>query len=177
VSHCRRARYRYLDSVGASYAHIAPLPSDLQTALAKALRDRGAKLILVDLDDRQFVALEPRDRPQWREFLQSSISSCPATRCRDAVSRRRDARRLEAHERGLIALAAIFFARGSPYLTAVVALLFGAATALSVTLPQVTGLVPQLLQMIPYVITVLALWRSAVYRPALGTNTELGVST
>jgi general nucleoside transport system permease protein len=68
------------------------------------------------------------------------------------------------HERGLIALAAIFFARGSPYLTAVVALLFGAATALSVTLPQVTGLAPQLLQMIPYVVTVLALvavgWRS-----------------
>jgi general nucleoside transport system permease protein len=68
------------------------------------------------------------------------------------------------HERGLIALAAIFFARGSPYLTAVVALLFGAATALSVTLPQVTGLAPQLLQMIPYVVTVLALvavgWQS-----------------
>jgi general nucleoside transport system permease protein len=68
------------------------------------------------------------------------------------------------HERGLIALAAIFFARGSPYLTSVVALLFGAATALSVTLPQVTGLAPQLLQMIPYVVTVLALvavgWRS-----------------
>ena len=68
------------------------------------------------------------------------------------------------HERGLIALAAIFFARGSPYLTAVVALLFGAATALSVTLPQVTGLAPQLLQMIPYVVTVLALvavgWRA-----------------
>lgn len=68
------------------------------------------------------------------------------------------------HERGLIALAAIFFARGGPYLTAMVALLFGAATALSVTLPQVTGLAPQLLQMIPYVVTVLALvavgWRS-----------------
>jgi simple sugar transport system permease protein len=68
------------------------------------------------------------------------------------------------HERGLIALAAIFFARGSPYLTAVVALLLGAATALSVTLPQVTGLAPQLLQMIPYVVTVLALvavgWQS-----------------
>ena len=48
------------------------------------------------------------------------------------------------NERGLIALAAIFFARGNPYLTAAVALLFGAATALSVTLPQVTGLAPQL---------------------------------
>ena len=39
------------------------------------------------------------------------------------------------HERGFIALAAIFFARGNPYFTALVALLFGAATALSVTLP------------------------------------------
>jgi ABC-type uncharacterized transport system permease subunit len=68
------------------------------------------------------------------------------------------------NERGLIALAAIFFARGNPYFTAIVALLFGAATALSVTLPQSTGIAPQLLQMIPYVVTVLALmlvgWRS-----------------
>ncbi len=68
------------------------------------------------------------------------------------------------NERGLIALAAIFFARGNPYVTALVALLFGLATALSVTLPQVTGVAPQLLQMIPYVVTVLALvlvgWRS-----------------
>ena len=50
------------------------------------------------------------------------------------------------HERGLIALAAIFFARGNPYFTALVALLFGAATALSVTLPQTTGVAPQLLR-------------------------------
>lgn len=68
------------------------------------------------------------------------------------------------NERGLIALAAIFFARGNPYVTALMALLFGAATALSVTLPQVTGIAPQLLQMIPYAVTVLALvlvgWRS-----------------
>lgn len=61
------------------------------------------------------------------------------------------------NERGLIALAAIFFARGNPYLTALVAILFGTATALSVRLPQVTGLAPQLLQLIPYVVTVLAL--------------------
>ncbi|MDB5531317.1 MAG: Sugar transporter, permease protein [Devosia sp.] len=68
------------------------------------------------------------------------------------------------NERGLIALAAIFFARGNPYLTAMVAILFGTATALSVRLPQVTGLAPQLLQLIPYVVTVLALvlvgWRT-----------------
>lgn len=68
------------------------------------------------------------------------------------------------NERGLIALAAIFFARGNPYFTALVALLFGAATALAVTLPQSTGIASQLLQMIPYVVTVLALvlvgWRT-----------------
>lgn len=60
-------------------------------------------------------------------------------------------------ERGLIALAAIFFAKGNPFWTAAVALLFGLATALSVRLPQVTGMAPQLLQMIPYVVTVVAL--------------------
>lgn len=60
-------------------------------------------------------------------------------------------------ERGLIALAAIFFAKGRPLSTALVALLFGLATALSVRLPQVTGAAPQLLQLIPYLVTVLAL--------------------
>ena len=60
-------------------------------------------------------------------------------------------------ERGLIALAAIFFAKGRPFSTAAVALMFGAATALAVRLPEVTGAAPQLLQMIPYVVTVLAL--------------------
>jgi simple sugar transport system permease protein len=61
------------------------------------------------------------------------------------------------NERGLIALAAIFFANGNPYWTAAVALLFGTATALSVRLPQITGAAPQLLQLIPYLVTVLAL--------------------
>ncbi|HLW92419.1 MAG TPA: ABC transporter permease [Roseiarcus sp.] len=61
------------------------------------------------------------------------------------------------NERGLIALAAIFFANGNPYWTAAVALLFGAATALSVRLPEATGAAPQLLQLIPYLVTVLAL--------------------
>lgn len=67
------------------------------------------------------------------------------------------------NERGLIALAAIFFARGNPYLTALVAILFGTATALSVRMSQMSGLAPQLLLLIPYVVTVLALvivgWR------------------
>jgi ABC-type uncharacterized transport system permease subunit len=67
-------------------------------------------------------------------------------------------------ERGLIALAAIFFAKGRPVATTAVALMFGVATALAVRLPEMTGAAPQLLQMIPYVVTVLALvivgWRA-----------------
>src|SRR5579872_6710996 len=61
------------------------------------------------------------------------------------------------NERGLIALAAIFFAKGRPFGTLAVAVLFGLATALSVRLPEVTGIAPQLLQVIPYGVTVLAL--------------------
>lgn len=61
------------------------------------------------------------------------------------------------NERGLIALAAIFFARGDPLRCAMVALLFGLATALSVRLPQATGTAPQLLQMIPYIVTIAAM--------------------
>ena len=61
------------------------------------------------------------------------------------------------NERGLIALAAIFFARGRPFGTAAVAILFGVATALSVRLPQMTGAAPQLLEVIPYAVTLLAL--------------------
>jgi ABC-type uncharacterized transport system permease subunit len=61
------------------------------------------------------------------------------------------------NERGLIALAAIFFAKGRPVRTAAVAVLFGLATALSVRLPQVTGAAPQLLQLIPYLVTILAM--------------------
>ena len=60
-------------------------------------------------------------------------------------------------ERGLIALAAIFFAKGRPGPTTAVALMFGIATALAVRLPEMTGAAPQLLQLIPYVVTILAL--------------------
>jgi simple sugar transport system permease protein len=67
-------------------------------------------------------------------------------------------------ERGLIALAAIFFAKGRPFSTTAVTLMFGLATALAVRLPEMTGAAPQLLQMIPYAVTVLALvivgWRA-----------------
>ncbi|MDQ0395693.1 ABC transporter permease [Labrys monachus] len=61
------------------------------------------------------------------------------------------------NDRGLIALAAIFFAKGRPVRTAAVAVLFGLATALSVRLPQVTGAAPQLLELIPYLVTILAM--------------------
>ncbi len=60
-------------------------------------------------------------------------------------------------ERGLIALAAIFFAKGRPTATTLVALMFGVATALAVRLPQMTGTAPQLLQIIPYAATIIAL--------------------
>ena len=68
------------------------------------------------------------------------------------------------NERGLIALAAIFFAKGRPFGTLAVAVLFGLATALSVRLPELTGMAPQLLELLPYAVTVLALvavgWRT-----------------
>jgi simple sugar transport system permease protein len=75
-------------------------------------------------------------------------------------------------ERGLIALAAIFFAKGRPFATAAVAILFGAATALAVRLPSVTNLAPQVLQTIPYLCTVAALiavgirglWRNRAFQ-------------
>jgi general nucleoside transport system permease protein len=61
------------------------------------------------------------------------------------------------NDRGLIAIAAIIFAKGNPYATATVALLFGLSTALSIRLPDITGIAPQLLQILPYIVTVLAL--------------------
>ncbi len=60
-------------------------------------------------------------------------------------------------DRGLIALAAIFFARGRPYRTVAVTLLFGASQAVSIRLQQDAGLAPQLVQMVPYIVTVAAL--------------------
>ena len=61
------------------------------------------------------------------------------------------------NDRGLIAVAAIIFAKGNPTATAVVAVLFGLSTALSIRLPDVTGIAPQLLETLPYLVTVLAL--------------------
>lgn len=61
------------------------------------------------------------------------------------------------NDRGLIVIAAIIFAKGNPYATTMVALLFGFASALSIRLPEMTGLAPQILQLTPYVVTILAL--------------------
>lgn len=60
-------------------------------------------------------------------------------------------------ERGLIALAAIFFARGRPFRTAAAVLMFGCMSALAVELPQVTTIAPELLQLVPYLAAVAAL--------------------
>jgi simple sugar transport system permease protein len=61
------------------------------------------------------------------------------------------------NDRGLIAMAAIFFANGDPLRTVGVTILFGAAQALSVTMQQSVGVAPQLMQVIPYLITMIAL--------------------
>jgi ABC-type uncharacterized transport system permease subunit len=81
------------------------------------------------------------------------------------------------NERELIALAAIFSANGNPYWAAAVTLVFGTATALSVRLPRATGAAPQLLQLIPYVVTVLALVAVGCAIRARATDTALGASS
>jgi len=77
------------------------------------------------------------------------------------------------NDRGFIAVAAIIFARGNPWLTALIALLFGFAQAFSIRLPQTTDIAPQLLQIIPYAITVLGLiivgWRMTRARNKSGS--------
>jgi len=77
------------------------------------------------------------------------------------------------NDRGFIAIAAIIFARGNPWLTALIALLFGFAQALSIRLPQTTDIAPQLLQIIPYAVTVIGLvvvgWRLTRQRKNQGS--------
>lgn len=59
--------------------------------------------------------------------------------------------------RGFIALAAVFFGNAAPGLTTVGCLLFGMFEALQFRGQVMTGLPPQLLQMLPYLIVVLIL--------------------
>jgi len=76
------------------------------------------------------------------------------------------------NDRGFIAIAAIIFARGNPWLTALIALLFGLAQSFSIRLPQTTDIAPQLLQIIPYAVTVAGLilvgWRMTRSRNKYG---------
>jgi len=60
-------------------------------------------------------------------------------------------------DRGLIALAAIFFAKGDPFKTVAVTMLFGSAQAFSVRMQLTAGIAPQIMQIIPYFVTMLAL--------------------
>jgi general nucleoside transport system permease protein len=73
--------------------------------------------------------------------------------------------------RGFIALAAVFFGSGVPWLTAIGCLLFGMFEALQFRAQVLTGLPPQLLQMMPYLIVVVSLVvisvRKKQRRPAL----------
>lgn len=59
--------------------------------------------------------------------------------------------------RGFIALAAVFFGNGAPGLTAIGCLLFGMFEALQFRVQVRTGMSPQLLQMLPYLIVVIIL--------------------
>ncbi len=59
--------------------------------------------------------------------------------------------------RGFIALAAVFFGGARPGLTALGCLLFGLFEALQIRLQIGTGLPPQLVQMLPYIMVVLLL--------------------
>lgn len=56
--------------------------------------------------------------------------------------------------RGFIALAAVFFGNASPVMTALGCLLFGTFEALQYRAQTLTGLPPQFLQMLPYLIVV-----------------------
>jgi len=73
--------------------------------------------------------------------------------------------------RGFIALAAVFFGNAVPGLTAIGCLLFGMFEALQFRAQVMTGLPPQLLQMMPYLVVVISLViisvRKKQRRPAL----------
>jgi sugar/nucleoside kinase (ribokinase family) len=58
-----------LEAVEAAYTHIAPMPTELQAEFAGALRQRGAKLISVDIDNHELDAVTARQRADWRAFL------------------------------------------------------------------------------------------------------------
>jgi simple sugar transport system permease protein len=66
--------------------------------------------------------------------------------------------------RGFIALAAVFFGNAVPGLTALGCLLFGMFEALQFRVQVLTGLPPQLLQMLPYLIVVIILVIMSIHK-------------
>lgn len=66
--------------------------------------------------------------------------------------------------RGFIALAAVFFGSAAPGLTALGCLLFGMFEALQFRVQVLTGLPPQLLQMLPYLIVVIILVIMSIHK-------------
>lgn len=66
--------------------------------------------------------------------------------------------------RGFIALAAVFFGNAVPGLTALGCLLFGMFEALQFRVQVLTGLPPQLLQMLPYLIVVIILVVMSIHK-------------
>lgn len=66
--------------------------------------------------------------------------------------------------RGFIALAAVFFGNAVPGVTAIGCLLFGMFEALQFRVQVLTGLPPQLLQMLPYLIVVIILVIMSIHK-------------
>lgn len=58
-----------IERVAGSYVHLAPMPTKLQIAFSQTLRERGVKLVSVDIDDHELVPVSERDREEWVSFL------------------------------------------------------------------------------------------------------------
>jgi sugar/nucleoside kinase (ribokinase family) len=58
-----------VDRLEPGYVHIAPMPTELQVKFARALRDRGAKAISVDIDNRELGPIAEANGIDWPAFL------------------------------------------------------------------------------------------------------------
>lgn len=58
-----------VDAIEVRYAHIAPMPTVLQIAFARNLRERGAEVISVDVDNHELGPVTPREQNEWQAFL------------------------------------------------------------------------------------------------------------
>ena len=79
------------------YAHIAPVPWQQQIALSSALRERGTRVISIDLDDRYLTELADADRAALLKaadlFLpskQDAEAMFPGNSIPDTIRRMRD---------------------------------------------------------------------------------------